>query len=319
MKQFLLRLFAEDDGTDIGGTNGSDNADDNGLSGEDELAAAIRSLLESDNEEDSDEGDDIDAQTGANEDDQDSDESDDEQDDDETDEKDEQSDKQKGKKREQSKEENAKFAQQRREQEVQQRVQAELDKLKQESPEFKLAQQLSKMYNTTPEVMMKQIQETQLQQQSQQSGIPIETLRQQQQNEQEQTNRTLRLEQELNQLKFQSWQTQITADTTKLQAQYKFLEQADFDKAVDYILNTVKNVNVPLEQAVFAVHGQKIVENLANQKVQDDLAKQSGRKAKTPPAPNNGTPTKVTKATAEEKAIAKAFGMTIEDYLKYKD
>jgi hypothetical protein len=62
----------------------------------------------------------------------------------------------------QSKEDNAKFAAQRRQQELEARVQAELDKLKAESPEFKLAQQLSKQFGKSPEEIMAEMQEEDL-------------------------------------------------------------------------------------------------------------------------------------------------------------
>jgi hypothetical protein len=183
-----------------------------------------------------------------------------------------------------------------------------------ESPEYQLAKTLSEAYGVTPEVMLVQMKEEALKKQAETTGIPIEHLK-----AQEATNEKVStLETEINNLRFQNWQNQIKLDTDRLQQQYKMLTSEDFDKATDYILNVAKNVNLPLEDAVYAVHGKKIIDHLANSKVQDKLADESGRKKKTPPAPNNGKPSKVINATAEEKYIAKAMGMTIEDYLKYK-
>jgi hypothetical protein len=96
------------------------------------------------------------------------------------------------------------------------------------------------------------------------------------------------------------------------------LTHEDIDSATDYILNVAKNVELPLEDAVFAVHGRKIVEGLAKGKVQDELANASGRKKKTPLPPKNGKQTKVITLSADEQAIARAFGMTDEEYNKYK-
>jgi phage I-like protein len=127
------------------------------------------------------------------------------------------------------------------------------------------------------------------------------------------------LEEQLNQMRYQAWQTQIDIDKQTLQTKYPMLTGEDMDNAVDYILTTLKNVDVPLEQAVYSLHGQKIIEALADQKVQENLAKESGRKRKTPLAPNTTKkPQKITKLSADEKEAAKIFGMSEEEYEKYK-
>jgi hypothetical protein len=119
-------------------------------------------------------------------------------------------------------------------------------------------------------------------------------------------------------MKFQTWQTKIQADSVTLKSQYPMLSDEDMDAAVSYMLNTVRNVDLPLEDAVYAVHGKKIIDSLAKQKVQDDLAKQSGRSKKTPLAPKNGKASKAPSLTADERAIAAAFNMSPDEYLKYK-
>lgn len=282
------------------------------LSGEEELAAAIRSLLESENEDDFEENESDPTPDDTEEVEQEVEEEVTEEV--EEVEQEETEDEAKGKKREQSREENARFAAERRQREMEERVQAELDKVRNESPEFQLAKQLSEMYGQSPELILQQMREEALKQQSEKTGVPIEVLKEQQ----VQSQRVQALEQELNQMRFQNWQNQINSDTARLKEQYKMLSDADFDAATNYILNVARNVNLPLEDAVYAVHGKKIIESLSNAKVQEDLAKQSGRVKKTPPSPNNGKPSKVAELTAEERYIAKQMGISEEDYLKYK-
>lgn len=285
--------------------------------GEAELVAAIKGLLESEEQGDDDLLDDIDQTDESDDDDQDDvGDTDDGLGDDDTDADEDQDDEQYDEldKKVQTPEENARFAQQRREREAQERAQRELDRLKQESPEFKLAKMLSEQSGQSVEEIMERIQEEQLKQQAKVENVPVEVLKKQRETEE----RANRLEQEISMLKFQNWQTQIKSDGERLMQEYTMLTQEDIQKATDYILHTARNVELPLEDAVFAVHGKKIVEALAKNKVQDELASQSGRKRKTPLAPNNTKPPKVVSLTAEEKIAARAFGMTDEEYIKYK-
>lgn len=309
--------------------NTDDQVDDIGLEddaedfsgGDDDLLNALKQLRESDDLEDDEEDEESDDESDDEEDEQDE-EQDDEQADEEVDDEaddekddDEKSDEQKGKKRQQSKEENAKFAAERRRKEAEEKAKAELERLKQESPEFQLAKQLSELYGRPADQILAELKEAALQEEAKKQQVPVEMLRRQQQSD----DKVNQLEEELNQLRFQSWQTQINADGENLLKEYKFLTQDDIDQAVDYILNVAKNVSIPLDQAVYAVHGKKIVENLANSKVQDELAQQSGRKKKTPPSPNNGKPKKVANLTQEERYVARQFGMSDEEYLEYKN
>lgn len=220
---------------------------------------------------------------------------------------------QKPKKKVQSKEENARFAAMRRQREMEQKIQAEIERLKQEAPEFRLAQTLSEMYGMTPEELVQQLQEAKLQKEAQEKGIPIEFLRERLLEQQ----RLNQLEEELNRLRFQQWQSRIEADSLKLKQEYNFLTDDDIQEAVDYILNVARNVDLPLEHAVFAVHGKKIAEALANAKLQEQLAADSGRK-KTPITPKSGKTSQTRTATAEERYIAQQLGMSVDEYLKYK-
>lgn len=217
------------------------------------------------------------------------------------------------KKKVQSKEENARFAAMRRQREMEQKIQAEIERLKQEAPEFRLAQTLSEMYGMTPEELVQQLQEAKLQKEAQEKGIPIEFLRERLLEQQ----RLNQLEEELNRLRFQQWQSRIESDSLKLKQEYNFLTDDDIQEAVDYILNVAQNVDLPLEHAVFAVHGKKIAEALANAKLQEQLAADSGRK-KTPVTPKSGETSQTRTATAEERYIAKQLGMSVDEYLKYK-
>jgi hypothetical protein len=305
-----LQLFADevDDDEDFAG-------------GEEDLVSAIRDLktqveeddAEDDEYEDESEEEYEDEEEYEEDEDEEFEDEDEYEDDEETDEDE---DDEEDEPKVQSKEDNAKFAAQRRQQELEARVQAELDKLKAESPEFKLAQQLSKQFGKSPEEIMVEMQEEDLKREAEATKIPIERLRQ----ERETADKVNQLEAQLNELRYQSWQTQINSDKQALQTKYPMLTGEDMDNAVDYILTTLQNVDVPLEQAVYSLHGQKIIEALADQKVQENLAKDSGRKRKTPLAPNTTKKAqKLTNLTADEKYAAKVFGMTEDEYEKYKE
>jgi hypothetical protein len=305
-----LQLFADevDDDEDFAG-------------GEEDLVSAIRDLktqveeddAEDDEYEDESEEEYEDEEEYEEDEDEEFEDEDEYEDDEETDEDE---DDEEDEPKVQSKEDNAKFAAQRRQQELEARVQAELDKLKAESPEFKLAQQLSKQFGKSPEEIMAEMQEEDLKREAEATKIPIERLRQ----ERETADKVNQLEAQLNELRYQAWQTQINSDKQALQTKYPMLTGEDMDNAVDYILTTLQNVEVPLEQAVYSLHGQKIIEALADQKVQENLAKDSGRKRKTPLAPNTTKKAqKLTTLSADEKYAAKVFGMSEEEYEKYKE
>ena len=276
-------------------------------SGEEDLIAALASLKLEDNE------DEIDTDEEEFTEEEDDSEAEEEQDEEEYEE--EVEEETPPAKKKQSKEDNAKFAAQRRQAELDRKVQEKLDELKQSDPNFLLAQTLSEQYGETPENILAQLKEAQLQEQATKSGIPIEHLRKQQETDSKVEN----LENELNALRFQAWQSRIEAEAVTLKGKYTMLSDEDIEAAETYLLNTVRNVDMPLSQAVYALHGEKIIEGLAKGKVQDDLASKSGRKAKNALPPNNSKPAKSTGTlSAEEKAVARAFGISEADYLKNK-
>lgn len=299
-----LQLFADDVDDDISSE------------GEAELFSAIRDLAKEDSEIDTleddeiedetedDSDDDIDDVDIEEEDDEDLDEAEDEEDEDDDDEEVEE------KPKRQSKEDNAKFAARRRQQELEQKVQEQLKN----SPEYKLAQKLAKQFGKPIDQILTELDEADIQQEAESRKVTPEQIRK----ERENNERADRLEQEINQLKFQNWQNQIKVEGDRIINDYPMLSYQELDEAVDYILNVAKNVELPLEDAVFAVHGKKIAQELSKQRLQDDLANQSGRKKKTPLSPNNSKSSQPKSLSADESYIAKQFGMTEDEYRKFK-
>lgn len=283
---------------------------DDTTSGEDDLIAALKSLADSEEVDSDEEVEDTQTDETDNDNEQDSDADDEEE---QSLEEEEEEKEEEPKKKAQSKEKNAEFAAKRRQAEMEQRVQAELERLKKESPDFKLAEKLSKIYGKSTDQILSELQEAELQKQAEERKVPVEQIKKEQQDSQE----LAQLKEEMNRLKFDAWKSKIDADKVRLKTDYNVLGDSDLDEAVQYVLRT--NVDMPLEQAVYALHGKKIIEALATAKEQEKLAAESGRKKKTPLAPNNGKASQAAKSiTAEEKYIAQQLGMSVDDYLKYK-
>jgi hypothetical protein len=103
-----------------------------------------------------------------------------------------------------------------------------------------------------------------------------------------------------------------------LKNSYPFLTDQDIDSAKNLLLNTWRNVEAPLEQAVYALHGKKILEQGQESSRTETLAEVSGRKSKS------GVPLKAGKSsdtqilTDDEKYIARQMGISEEVYLKNK-
>lgn len=205
----------------------------------------------------------------------------------------------------QSKEENAKFAEQRR--------QAQLQKQLQESPEYKLAQRLANRYGVTVEQALQQLEEAEMQSQAEKEGVPVEVLKRQRELEQ----RIEQQELEFKRIQFESWQRRVDSEKEAVKKDMAFLSDEDIDQAVVYMLDKVKNPDLPLEEAVYAVHGKKIAQSLRDQAKQDALAEISGR-TKSPLAPQGGKPNPTNSLTTEEKYVARQMGISEKDYLKYK-
>jgi chromosome segregation ATPase len=224
----------------------------------------------------------------------------------------------------QTAEENRRYAEARRQQQIEQRVQEELDKRMQELPEVRTARLLSEMYGMPVDQVYKQLEEARLQQEAQHRNIPVEQLRAErersQQLEQERTQfkqETSQLREELSKLQFQQWEVRMNNESASIKQQYPVLTDAEIHGAKAYMLSQLKNPELPLEQAVMALHGNKIVNSLRNSAKNEVLAEKAGRK-RSPLAPQGGKASPTATISDEELFIAKQLGMTGEDYLKYK-
>lgn len=207
-------------------------------------------------------------------------------------------------------EENAKNAERRRQQE--QRL---MDRLKQQSPEFLLAQQLSEVYGKTPEQLMADLQEARMQKEAQAQGIPVEVQRKI--SAQEQRLQQLEVKEQMND--FLQWNTNIDSEMSALKTEYPMLNEAEMFQAKDYLLNTLRNTDVPLKQAVLALHGEKILAGLQEAAKNEALASISGRSKNSVIPPKSKSSNDKTTISVDESRIAKEiFNMSEEDYLKYK-
>jgi hypothetical protein len=216
----------------------------------------------------------------------------------------------------QTPEENSKFAEMRR----QKQVQEQADKLAKErlenSPEYKVAKTLADQYGMTTEQLLEKMQEALVQKQAKEQGVPVEII--QQINAEKQARQEL--EQRLNQTEFTNWMSQMDQQKAELKAKYSVLTDDDLTDAVHYQLTELKNTKLPLEKAVFALHGAKITAEIQRVAKQEALAEISGRK-QSPLAPQQGATandSSVAQLTAEEHYVAKKMGMTPEEYAKYK-
>lgn len=206
----------------------------------------------------------------------------------------------------QSPEENARFAEQRRQRQLQQMLE--------NMPEYQLAKQLSDLYGLTPEQLLEKVKEEQIRKQAKEQNIPIEFLREQMRIKEE----NMRTHQELMELKVKLWKSEMDRQSADIKKQYPVLSDEDIQQARLYILETLRNPDIPLEQAVFALHGKKIAESIKNLSKQDALAEVSGRKRNSVVNTPTGKSNKAVVLTDEERYFAKQFGMTEEEYAKYK-
>lgn len=205
--------------------------------------------------------------------------------------------------------ENAANAERRRQAEQQR-----LEEYRRQTPEAIIISQLSELYGKTPEEMLAQLQEATIVHKAQQEKVPVEYMRQQQQlaSEIEQLRNQAALQE------FQAWDGRISQEADSLKSSYPFLNDDDIAQAKDLILNTWKNVDIPLEQAVFALHGKKITEKQLEASRNEVLAEVSGRKSTSVIPPKSGKADDRATLTDDEKYIARQMGVSEADYLKYK-
>jgi hypothetical protein len=214
----------------------------------------------------------------------------------------------------QTPEQNAQYAEQRRQNLVEQRVQQELQKLKTQAPEFQMAQMLSEMYGMPVDQLYNQLQEVRLKKEAEQRGVPIEVMKQLNTYEQQQA----QLQQQLNLMQFQNWQSRVDGEAQLLLNQYPMLNQDDMVEAKFFLLETLQNPEIPLQNAVFAIHGHKITESLKNLAKQEALAEISGRKKGGLPPQSMKTNDSNSTLTEEERYIARNMGMSESEYLRWK-
>lgn len=213
----------------------------------------------------------------------------------------------------QTPEQNAYYAEQRRQKLVEERVQQELERVRQQSPEFQMAQMLSKMYGMPVESLYEQMQEAMIAKAAEEQGVPVEIMRQL--SEYEQSQKTL--QDRLNQMEFISWKSRVDKESENLSQQFPMLTKDELDEAKYYLLETLQNPEFPLQQAVFALHGDKITSSLKEAAKQEALAEISGRKKGGLP-PQSMKTSDIVSLTDEERYVAKMMGISEADYIKYK-
>lgn len=218
------------------------------------------------------------------------------------------------KKKKQTPEENAKFAEMRRQSVIEQRVREELERAKAESIEYKTTQMLAQMYGVTPDELYKKIEDARVAKQAEEQGIPVEVARSLEQQKYELDT----YKQKLQQLEFESWSSKVDAQANQMKKDFPMLTDEDMYDAKVYLLQTIRNPNMPLDQAVFALHGAKITNAYRSNVRNEVLAEVSGRKKGALP-PSTRKASTAQSLTPDEISAAKALGISIDDYLQFKD
>lgn len=218
----------------------------------------------------------------------------------------------------QTPEENAFYAEQRRQKqalEKQQEIDRMLEERMKQSPEYQVAQALAKQYGLTPEQMQQQLKEAELKREADQQGVPMEFLKQREADLQ----RIQAMEAKLTRTEFENWYSKQQSEAQKLQDQYKgVITEAEINESLVFMLNDLKNTNIPLEAVVRMKHGAKIEQHLMNLAKQEALAEISGRKP-SPLAPQGGKSSQAEVLTPEERHVAQMMGISEKDYLKYRN
>lgn len=211
----------------------------------------------------------------------------------------------------QSREENARFAEMRRQQQIEQQLQ---EKLKQ-SKEYQTTQLLSEMYGVPQEELYDKLYEAKLEKEAQAKNVPVEYLREREELRKQQQE----LQDQLHTIMFQQWQARVDQEKVNLKAQFNMLSDEDIDSAAYYMLNDLKRTDLPLENAVFALHGAKILGGLKNTAKNEALAEVSGRKKSPLPTKSGSKVSEAVSLSDEERYIAKKFGLTDKEYSKWKE
>jgi len=214
-------------------------------------------------------------------------------------------------KRKQSREENARFAEQRRQQQLEQTVQ---DRLRQ-SKEYQTSKLLAEMYGVPESELYDKLYEAKLAQEAKKQNVPVEFVRERDELRKQQEE----LQEQIQNIKFQQWQARIDGEKAELKRQFNNLTDTDLDDAAFYMLDTLGRTDLPLQQAVFALHGHKLLGTLKEVAKNEALAEVSGRKKSPLPAGVGKAPDSAPSLTNEERYIAKKLGLTDKEYSKWKE
>ena len=211
----------------------------------------------------------------------------------------------------QSREDNARFAEMRRQQQLEQLAQ---EKLKQ-SKEYQTTQLLAEMYGVPQEELYDRLYEAKLEKEAQSKNVPVEYLREREELRKQQQE----LQDQLHTIMFQQWQTRVDQEKATLKSQFNMLSDEDLESAAYYMLNDLKRTDLPLENAVFALHGAKILGGLKNTAKNEALAEVSGRKKSPLPTKSGSKANDAVVLTDEERYTAKKLGLTDKEYSKWKE
>lgn len=140
----------------------------------------------------------------------------------------------------------------------------------------------------------------------QQNGVPAEM-----------ADRIARTEREL-----KEQQREIRAQKYSLEAERLRSDPfyADLDDHLDELMNMADRNGISLKSAYLAEHGERRMKERESEieaKVKANKQKRAAKKVDTSPT-GSGKTTQRINLTADEKAVAKAAGLTFEEYAKYK-
>lgn len=219
-------------------------------------------------------------------------------------------------KKTQTPEENAKFAEERRQRQAELRTKIEqetLDRLKESDPAYKTARLLEELYGMPIDQVHERINQSRIAKMAEEQNVPVERI----QAEEAQKEQNAQTQLELAKLQFERWQERVGTESESIKKEYPNLSDEDLTQARDYMLNTLKNPNIPLSQVVHALHGQKITDHIRQAAKQEALAEFGGR-AQAPLPPQGGKPPASVAITDEERYIMKQMNISEQDWIKYK-
>ena len=215
----------------------------------------------------------------------------------------------------QSAEDNARFAEQRRQRQAEERAQELARQMLQQSPEYQLAQQLQQMAGgADTRQILEYYRQQALEQQAKAQNVPVEVLQRIQMAEQQ----SMTLQQQLQQMEFNAWYSQQEAAKHEVLRKYPMLNDEDVTNSLSYMLTELGTTRMPLEQAVLAMHGPKITESLREAVRQEVLAEMSGRKPSPLPPQGGRSENNATVLSEDERAMARALGISEKDYAANK-